>query len=88
MKKEILKYDNQFKGTVLSLLESGQIASIEEARRKFNIGGSMTIQKWMKQLNRLDLLPTLKIRRLKDEMGSLKDSDPKLYDAVKKTIAA
>ena len=88
MKKEILKYDKQFKETVLSLLENGQLASIEEARRKFKIGGTMTIQRFMKQLNRLDLLPTLKIRRLTDEVESLKDSDPKLYDAIKKTIAA
>lgn len=88
MKKENVKYDREFKQTVLSLLESGQISSMEEARRKFKIGGSMTIQKWMKQLNRLDLLPSLRIRRIKEEVESLKDTDPNLYDAVIKTIAA
>jgi transposase len=88
MKKEILKYDKQFKQSVLSLLETGEISSIEECRRKFNIGGSMTVQKWMKQLSREDLLPKLRIRHMKDEIETLKDSDPKLYDAVKKTIAA
>jgi transposase-like protein len=88
MKKETIKYDKQFKQTIVNLLESGQIASMEEARRKFKIGGSVTIQKWMRQLKREDLIPVLKMRRMRDEMKSLKDSDPKLYDAVQKTIAA
>lgn len=88
MKKETIKYKKQFKQTVLNLLESGQIASMEEARRKFKIGGSMTIQRWMKQLGREDLLPKLKIRRIRTEVESMKDSDPVLYEAILKTIAA
>ena len=50
MQKEIIKYDLQFKRTVVNMLESGEIKSIEQARRVFKIGGSMTVQKFLKQL--------------------------------------
>lgn len=87
MKKENIKYDREFKQTVLRLLESGRLKSMEEARRKFKIGGSTTIQKWMRQLHREDLLPKLRIRRMREEAEIIKGSDPVLYDAIQKTIA-
>ena len=87
MKKENIKYDREFKQTVLSLLESGQLKSMEQARRTFKIGGSMTIQKWMRQLHREELLPKLRVRRMQEEAETIKDSDPVLYDAIQKTIA-
>ena len=33
MTREIIKYDEQFKRTVISMLESGELKSMEEARR-------------------------------------------------------
>ena len=47
--KIIYRYDEPFKDLVISLLETGKIKSIEEARRRFLIGGHQTIQKWLKR---------------------------------------
>ena len=42
------KYSEAFKSEVLMEIESGKI-SIEGARRKYGIGGSMTISNWRKK---------------------------------------
>ena len=82
MQKEIIKYDDQFKRTVVKMLESGELKSIEQARRVFKIGGSMTIQKFLKQLHREDLLPKIKMRRLIDEVDNYKETNPDLYEKI------
>jgi len=86
MEKEFIQYTPEFRNMVVSLLENGQIKSISEARRKFNIGGSMTIQKWIVQMGKQSILPKLKIRKLKDEVNYRKDTDPERLNTIKKTI--
>ena len=81
MQKEIVKYDEQFKRTLVNMLESGELKSIEQARKVFKIGGSMTIQKFFKQLHREDLLPKIKMRRLIDEVDNYKEN-PDLYEKI------
>ncbi len=44
----IKKYSACFKMQVISELESGRFDSIEVARRHYDIGGSMTIQNWLR----------------------------------------
>jgi len=82
MQKELIKYDDQFKRTLVSMLESGELKSFEEARRVFKIGGSMTIQKFLKQLHREDLLPKVKMRKLIDEIDNIKETDPNMYEKI------
>ena len=81
MQKEIIKYDAQFKRTLVNMLESGELKSIEQARKIFKIGGSMTIQKFLKQLHREDLLPKIKMRRIIDEVENYKEN-PDLYEKI------
>lgn len=48
MRERIIKrYSVCFKMQVISELESGRFDSIEGARRHYDIGGNMTIQKWL-----------------------------------------
>ena len=86
MRKEIIKYDLGFKKTVISMLESGELESMEQARRVFNIRGSSSISKWIKRMGREDLLPIIKMRRMKDEAEEIKDKDPELYLKIIKHI--
>lgn len=86
MRKEIIKYDLGFKRTVISMLESGELKSMEEARRVFNIRGSSSISKWIKRMGREDLLPIIKMRRMQDEAELIKENDPLLYEKIIKHI--
>ncbi|NNJ52129.1 MAG: transposase [Ignavibacteriaceae bacterium] len=88
MKKDYIQYDPEFRIMVVALLESGEIASISEARKKFSIGGSMTIYKWIHSMGKQHILPKLKLRKLKDEIKYIEQSDPNLYDAIQKTLAS
>lgn len=82
MQKEVIKYDLQFKRTVVNLLESGEIKSLEAARKLFKIGGSDTVKKFLKQLHREDLLPKIKLRKLIDEVDDIKVTDPEMYEKI------
>ena len=81
MQKEVIKYDLQFKRTLVNLLECGELKSLEQARRVFKIGGKNTIQKFLKQLHREDLLPKIKMRRIIDEVENYKEN-PDLYEKI------
>ena len=48
-----------FKQQVVAELENGRFDSIEAARRHYEIGGSMTIQKWLRRLGKNHLKPLL-----------------------------
>ena len=65
------KYPESFKLDLLNKLSTGEIKSIEEARRLYNIGGKMTVQKWMRKLN-----PG------KDRQNYLKDENKELLIAL------
>ena len=86
MKKEIIKYDDEFKRTVVNMLESGELSSMEQARKIFKIGGAMSVKNFIKQLHREDLLPKLRIRRMKTEAERFKDSDPVFYEKIIKNM--
>ena len=43
MQKEIIKYDDQFKKTVVNMLESGELKSILEAMKLFKVKGNSII---------------------------------------------
>ena len=79
MQKEIIKYDEQFKRTVVDMLESGELKSIEQAKRVFNVKGS-SISKWIKKFGKEDILPKVRMRRMIDEVDRFKGSD--LYEKI------
>lgn len=85
--KYLYRYDEPFKDLVISLLESGEIKSLEEARRRFLIGGHGTIQKWLRRRGKEHLIPTIGTRTLQLEMTRLKEwDDTGTYEMVKKHI--
>jgi len=51
MKKNKSEYSTEFKMSVLKKLQSGEIKTVEEARRMYSVGGKSTIARWKKQLN-------------------------------------
>ncbi len=82
--KYLYRYDEPFKDLVISLLESGEIKSLEEARRRFLIGGHGTIQKWLRRRGKEYLIPSIGTRTLQLEMTRLKEwDDTGTYEMVK-----
>lgn len=51
----IIRYSIAFKQQVVSEIESGEV-SIEKARRKYDISGAATIQKWIQSMGKNQLL--------------------------------
>jgi transposase len=83
-----VRYSEAFKLTVIEGISTGRYKSIEEARRVVGIGGSVTIQKWLVNYGREDLLSkrvrieTVKERDEKKEMARrIKDLETALADA-------
>ena len=52
----VTRYSETFKRKVVEELESGKLATVSEARRRYGIGGALTIQGWIKRLGRNHLL--------------------------------
>jgi transposase-like protein len=50
--RRIIRYSVCFKRQVVSELESGRLASIEAARERYGIGGTSTIQRWLRQMGK------------------------------------
>ena len=54
----VKRYSAAFKQQVIAEIERGAI-SVAEARKRYDIGGSMTIDKWLKKMGKLSLLATV-----------------------------
>ena len=52
----ITRYGETFKRKVVEELESGKLASVSAARRRYGIPGALTVQGWVKKLGKNDLL--------------------------------
>jgi len=76
--REFVRYSISFKQKVVKEVESG--LGIEEARRRYGIKGSHTIQQWLKKFGKNHLLN--KIVRI--EMRGEKDRIKELESEVKK----
>lgn len=68
----VRRYSACFKQQVVAELENGRFDSIEAARRYYEIGGSMTIQKWLKRLGRNHLKPKVVRVEAPDEADRIK----------------
>jgi transposase-like protein len=51
----ILRYSDAFKRQVVEDLESGRLSSIEQARAHHGIGGSVTVQNWLRRYGKTHL---------------------------------
>lgn len=81
MSKKIYRYSDCFKQSVVAEIEKNGL-SIEEARRRYGIGGSETIQKWLVRFGKNHLLSKVvrvetkeerdELRRLREELKALK----------------
>ena len=69
--KQINYYSEAFKQKIISELESGKL-TIEQARRIYNIGGSSTIQKWIKKYGKNHLLGKIVRIEMPEEVSELK----------------
>lgn len=79
--KTIRRYSISFKRQVIADLEDGRFDSIESARRHYGIGGTTTVQKWLRKYGKNHLLPKVikvqkpnepdQIRQLKRQVGEL-----------------
>ena len=68
----VKRYSTAFKHKVVNEIESGKL-SISGAQKLYSIGGSLTIQKWIKKLGKLHLLNKIVRVELKDEISKLKE---------------
>jgi len=67
-----VSYSLAFKQKVVKEIENG-ILTKSEARRLYNINGSATIYKWLKQLGKSHLINKVIHIETKDEMNKLKE---------------
>ena len=83
MRKTTVRYSDCFKRSIVEEIEKNGL-SIEDCRRKYAIGGSTTIQKWLKKygknhlLNKIVRVETIdeiqEIKALKKEIKALKEA--------------
>jgi len=88
MAKQVVRYSESFKMQVISELESGKVASMAEARRKYGIKGGGTIKGWLKKYGKNHLLS--KVVKVKtpedlDETKALKKRIAELEKALADT---
>lgn len=67
----ITTYSTAFKLKVISEIEKGKL-SIEGARKLYGIGGSLTIQKWLKAYGKGELISKVVRIQMKDELEKIK----------------
>ena len=72
MKKEVLRYSEAFKLQVVSELESGKFNCIFEARKRYNIRGCGTVERWMRRYGKGHLLNKVVLVKTTDEKDQLK----------------
>ena len=79
-------YSEAFKLQVVSELESGKLASIAEAKRRYGIRGSITVNHWLRKYGKEQLLPKVIRVERPNERNRLKELK-KENDRLKRTLA-
>ena len=80
MANDVIRYSEAFKRKVVSELESGKLANMSEARRKYGIGGGSTVRNWVKKFGKNHLLG--KVIRVETPQDA--DEKKKLEDRIEK----
>lgn len=73
------RYSSAFIRNVVDEIERGQL-SISQARRLYDIGGTTTIQKWLKRFGKQHLLTRIVRVEMKDEVSRLKAQEKKIQE--------
>lgn len=68
--KKVKHYSDQFKRRVVEEILSGE-ESVEYYRRKYKIGGSMTLSRWLDKFASEETYPMSSKKRDKDELADL-----------------
>jgi transposase len=71
MGRTVVRYSEAFKLQVVSELESGKLSSIEEARNRYGITGTLTVKGWLRRFGRSDLMPRVVRVERPDERSEL-----------------
>jgi transposase-like protein len=79
IQKETKRYSISFKQKVIKEIESGKLTKAE-ARKLYGIGGSGTVEKWIKKLGKLYLLNKIVRIELKDEVSRIKQLEKEKKD--------
>lgn len=69
--KEVKHYSDQFKRRVIEEILSGE-ESVEYYRRKYKIGGSMTLSRWLDKFATESYMPMAAKKQTRDELAELK----------------
>lgn len=80
------RYSEAFKLQVVRELESGKLANVADANRRYGISGSETVRKWLRKYGKEHLLPRMirvETPNEKDQLRKLKKEN----DRLKKTLA-
>jgi hypothetical protein len=83
-----LRYEEPLKKLIIAMLENGELKSIQDAKRRFNIGGNTTVQKWLKKYDKEHLRPMKATKSLDLELERAEIFEPDLYDKMVRTIDA
>lgn len=67
------KYSLAFRQKVIKEIETGEISSVCEAQRIYDIRGNGTIQKWIRKLGKNELLGKVVRVEMKDEKDKIKE---------------
>ena len=70
--KTIRRYSISFRRQVIADLEKGRFDSIESARRHHGIGGTTTVQKWLRKYGKNHLLPKVVIVQKPNEPAQIR----------------
>jgi len=84
--RNVIIYSQAFKQKVVKEIENGKY-SITQARLVYSIGGSMTIQKWIKKIGKNELLGKrvrIEMRTELDKIKQLQEEKKELEKAVSK----
>jgi transposase len=84
IERKVIRYGISFKQEVVREYENG--SSICELNRKYGIGGSQTIEKWIKKFGKTHLLTKIIRIETMDERNRLKQMEEELK-AVKVALA-
>ena len=70
-RRTIRRYSLAFKQRVVSQIERGEI-SVAEAHKRYDIGGSTTIDRWIRAMGKLHLLATVVRIEMPDEQRRIR----------------
>jgi transposase-like protein len=88
MRRRVVRYSEAFKLKVVNEIESGALASVAEARKRYDIRGGNTVQSWLRKFGRNHLLnKVVEVRSAedRDEVKALKKRIRELEKALADT---